>query len=61
MTTEGTGWSKFAQFVTYHLIGNKNGKMFASIMNRDSVPNHNGYDSGGTRPGSYNLFLAIRI
>jgi hypothetical protein len=41
MSSKGSGWGKFPQFVAYHLLRNKNGDVLSAIMHSYSVTNHN--------------------
>lgn len=57
MTTEGTGWGKFAQFMTYHVLGYVNRYELIAVVHTKSETYKVGSNCTGTRP-SFNYRLA---
>jgi hypothetical protein len=55
MTSEGTGWREFTQFVANHILRDINWDMTPAIMDRNRMPNHLGKNGAGSGPGTDDL------
>jgi hypothetical protein len=58
VSTEGSGGSELAQFVTNHILGDIHGNMTATVMDRDSMTYERREYGRGTTPGFQNLLVA---
>ena len=61
MTLVGTSGSKFTQLVTYHVLGDIDRNVFASVMDGECVSHEIREDGGGTAPGLEIYLFALFV
>lgn len=57
----GASRCELSQFVTHHLVGDKDRDMLSTVVNGDRVANHLGKDGGGPRPSLDDFFFTAGI